>query len=580
MPLPRSPNWAWGGVDRYHHKQLGRERPVTALGHVFGWLGRTGVVFVVLVLAILIYWSFKPWYAGYDELRRTADALVSGQRALALEATKAIDRSNGRTGNAWRFTKGQLDDRITAAEAERAPIAAACSSDVAALVTQGAAGVIDNRKQCVRAALLTREIDSLTAVRASIDARRPGEPPAEAVRRQADTMRRAIGINRDAQARVRVLQADYVPDLLQRTELQQQIDRAAQSANSYARAKQNAQLVITSQNGVAAAARNAAAILSKARDDYGALVKERTGVLSRSAVERARTWAKTNKLADAIRLAAITLVFIILSPFLIRLFCYYVLAPIAMRRPNIRLWVPGGAEAAIPPADRSATSVAVRLAEGEEVLVRQDYLQTTSLAATKSTQWFLDWRHPITSSVTGLTFLTRIRGAGEVTTVSAVRDPFAELTIVTLPDGAACVLHPRALAAVAQPTARPLRVATQWRLTSLNAWLTLQLRYIVFHGPARLVIKGGRGVRVERAEQGRIFGQDQLVGFSADLSYAVTRTETFWPYLLGRESLLKDRVAAGSGVLIVEEAPLTSRNGRARRGIEGLIDAGMKVFGM
>jgi hypothetical protein len=125
-----------------------------------------------------------------------------------------------------------------------------------------------------------------------------------------------------------------------------------------------------------------------------------------------------------------------------------------------------------------------------------------------------------------------------------------------------------------------LRITSHWRLGSLNAWLTLQLRYLVFHGPVRLVLKGGRGVRVEAAEQGRVFGQDQLVGFSADLSYSVTRNETFWPYFLGREQLFKDRVMVGDGVLIVEEAPFTARRGEVRRGLEGLIDAGMKAFGM
>jgi hypothetical protein len=151
---------------------------------------------------------------------------------------------------------------------------------------------------------------------------------------------------------------------------------------------------------------------------------------------------------------------------------------------------------------------------------------------------------------------------------------------MTLPEGAACVLHPRALAAIAQPIDRPLRITRHWRLTSLNAWLTLQLRYLVFHGPARLVIKGGRGVRVERAEHGRIFGQEQLAGFSADLSYSVTRTETFWPYLFGRESLLKDRVIGGTGVLIVEEAPLVARDGRDGRGLEGALDAMLKAVGI
>lgn len=94
------------------------------------------------------------------------------------------------------------------------------------------------------------------------------------------------------------------------------------------------------------------------------------------------------------------------------------------------------------------------------------------------------------------------------------------------------MLHSRAIAAVAQPLDRPLRVTSHWRPGSLSAWLTLQLRVLAFHGPARVIIKGGRGVRVLRAERGRIFGQDHLVGFSTDLAYSVSRTETLWPYFL------------------------------------------------
>jgi hypothetical protein len=34
-----------------------------------------------------------------------------------------------------------------------------------------------------------------------------------------------------------------------------------------------------------------------------------------------------------------------------------------------------------------------------------------------------------------------------------------------------------------------MRIARHWRLRSLSAWLTLQLRCIVFHGPAKLTVK-------------------------------------------------------------------------------------------
>ncbi|MFN9497944.1 MAG: hypothetical protein ACK57E_05690, partial [Erythrobacteraceae bacterium] len=60
---------------------------------------------------------------------------------------------------------------------------------------------------------------------------------------------------------------------------------------------------------------------------------------------------------------------------------------------------------------------------------------------------------------------------------------------------------------------------------------------------------------------------------------AVIRSETFWPYFFGREALLKDRVEASGGVLLIEEAPLAGKSG-IRRGIEGLADAALKLIGI
>lgn len=316
-------------------------------------------------------------------------------------------------------------------------------------------------------------------------------------------------------------------------------------------------------------------------DDLRERAQEEKERADRHITAKAKRFWEKYKVKRILKSAAVALIIIIVSPFVIRLFCYFLLAPLAMMRSSIQLAAPGGTGAPIPLAPRSTTSVGVRLDAQEELLVRQDFLQTTSRVGGQRTQWFLDWLKPLTSFASGMFFLTRIRGDGETATISAAHDPFAEVTILKLPDGSSCVLQPRTLAAVVQPIRRRLRVTTQWRLGSLNAWLTMQLRYVVFHGPARLILKGGRGVRVEQAEKGRIFGQNQLVGFSADLGYSVTRTETFWPYFFGREQLLKDKVEAGEGVLILEEAPMAGRRGgQTRRGIEGMIDAGLKVVGI
>ena len=275
--------------------------------------------------------------------------------------------------------------------------------------------------------------------------------------------------------------------------------------------------------------------------------------------------------------AALALLAIIAAPLIIRTLLSWVLAPLAALGRPIRLLAPG---TAIPlPAERSRVSIGLTLTPGEELLVKQGYLQTSAPDGVKATQWLLDARFPLSSLAAGLSFLTRIRGGGR-TTVSATRDPFAELVMLDLPPGAACVLQPRAIVGLVQAIDAPLRITSHWRLGTLNAWLTWQWRFLAFHGPARLILKGGRGVRIEPAETGRSIGQEQLIGFSAGLQYSSVRTETFLPYLLGREPLLNDRIAAGEGLLIAEEAPLAGRRGGVRSGLEGAMDAALKLFGI
>ncbi|SFR77855.1 hypothetical protein [Sphingomonas jatrophae] len=551
---------------------------MTAIRRLAGWVLRRSILFVALVAALLIYRATRPSFESLAGLRESAAAMAAGGPALEGFARDIAARAEAESLAYHRLGREALDTRIAAAEQARAPLASACGADLPALLTRGAAGVIDNRRKCLTTAALTREIETLVALRTSLDARRPGEPLADALRRHAATMRVAAAIVRDAQARLATLNGDYVPNLLQRREIALQRARITGALAAHRAAARDARALIATQQGIAAARRRAAAISGEALARYRTLAKVRAKALSDNLLQRASAWAETNRLRSVAVQAAGAFLLIVATPYLIRLFCFFVVAPLAARRPAIRL-MERGASITLP--GPSAPSVGVRLATGEELMVRQDYLQTSSHAGTKRTRWLLDPRHPLTSLAAGLAFLTRIRGDGELTTVSAVRDPFAEVLLLDLPAGAALVLHPRALAAVAQPIDQPLRVETRWRLGSLHAWLTLQLRYVLFHGPVRLVVKGGRGVRVEQAEAGRVFGQEQLVGFSADLAYSVTRAETFWPYFLGREPLLKDRVAAGGGILVAEEAPLAGRRGgEVRHGIEGLIDAVLTMFGL
>lgn len=563
---------------------------------LFGWLTSKAILYVALVVAILAGAVVVPWVKAqwHDPARQLALAQQFERQVVGpLDAER--DATQARLTKVGSEARAKSLNELTAAivKAEGSKTAAIKARrgarDKAISLAMGKTdALLADGKRELEIQYLTAEIAGLSTARdrikrGNILAALPAG--VEAARAQADQARAACRATRltfeRSEARWQVRTTFRLYDQDARRALKARMDQACGKSQAADRQQREAQ----QRRDLAVRAYQASqawteTTIQPVTSDVEAWIARTRVSANGSWGQKARLFAERIRVPAALQQAGYALVAIIISPFLIRLFCYFVLAPAAMRCPAVRLLATKEAEFAIPPAERSATSVGVRLAAGEELLVRSGYLQTTSDAGGKGTQWLLDSRHPITSLVTGLTFLTRIRGEGEITTVSAVRDPFAEVTVLTLPEGSACVLQPRALAAVVQPIGRRLRVTGHWRLRSLNAWLTMQLRYLVFHGPARLVLKGGRGVRVERAERGRILGQDQVVGFSTDLAYSVTRNETFWPYFLGREPLLRDRVAAGNGVLIVEEAPMAGRRpGEVPQGIEGLIDAGMKVFG-
>lgn len=276
----------------------------------------------------------------------------------------------------------------------------------------------------------------------------------------------------------------------------------------------------------------------------------------------------------------------LLVPLAIRALFFFVLAPLAARRPAIRI-LPEAASVAPPLPLRGGVSLTVELAGDEELLVQPDCLQGSDPAARKRTRWLLDPSLPFASLASGMFALTALAppggGAGTRAVVSAGRDPFAEVALLELPRGAAMVLQPRGLVGVIHPVGAPPRITRHWRLASLHAWLTLQLRYLVFHGPCRLLLKGCRGVQATPAVAGeaRLVSQDATLGFSANLDYRTTRSETFVAYALGREALLNDLFAGTPGCFVHEALPDRARRaGVTGRGLEGLADAVLKAFGI
>lgn len=282
-------------------------------------------------------------------------------------------------------------------------------------------------------------------------------------------------------------------------------------------------------------------------------------------------------------IAVAILLGILLVPLGIKAFLYFVVAPWATSRPAMRLLPSAtGLVAAheIAGGRVSAVSIPVVLKENQELLIQPDHLQSTSSQARKETKWLLNWGFPFASLLSGMSLLTRIGPAGaEPVVLSSTRDPLSELGIIDVAQGAALVVRPRALAGVIHDRARPVRITRHWRL-GLQAWLTLQLRFLAFHGPVQLVVKGCRGICVERAGGGRMINQAATLGFSADVSYRNTRCETFISYWRGKEELFNDVFSGDSGIYVYEETPAAGRTAGIGRPLEGFTDAVLKAFGV
>ena len=304
--------------------------------------------------------------------------------------------------------------------------------------------------------------------------------------------------------------------------------------------------------------------------------------------ERGREW---EGLKPNLWIAAGLLAASIVAGVAIRVLLYFVIAPLASRRPAIRLLPEatgsirsGSARSGADqdPGKASSVSIPVALAENQELLIKPEYLQSTSLRAEKRTRLFMNTAIPFSCLLSGMYLLTRVRSPPtDAVVVSATQDPLSEVGVIDLPEGAVFVCQPRSLAGVIQDTNHPLLISRHWRLGSLQAWLTLQLRFLVFHGPGQLVMKGCRGIRMEAPGKGRLINQAATLGFSANLAYANTRCETFMAYWTGKEDLFNDLFTGDGGSYVYEEMPdLKHKSGIGGRGLEGFVDAILKIFGI
>lgn len=314
-------------------------------------------------------------------------------------------------------------------------------------------------------------------------------------------------------------------------------------------------------------------------------------------IEQSTQFVKTslvNRLHQAVMQvlpAAIAILLgVIFVPIFLKLFQYFVIAPLVSRLPPIRVF--SQTQTPPPPITVSSSiqqighvsshSLTLKLSPQHELLLHPDYLQSFSQHAQKTTQWFLNARIPFSSWAAGLVTLVRLQSnQDEMVQLAAMHNALEELVIINLPAGATLVCKPRCLAGVIKQREHAVKITRHWRLLNLHSWLTLQLRYLVFHGECQLIIKGHHGVILEQAGAARLIQQNATLGFSTDVAYSNYRCETFISYYLGKDSLFNDQFNGESGIYFYEQAPHDSRKAAlVGKAVGGVWDAILKVFGI
>ncbi len=316
--------------------------------------------------------------------------------------------------------------------------------------------------------------------------------------------------------------------------------------------------------------------------------------LGRTALERLRA-----AIAGVLPAALLALLLWLVLPLLWKLATYYGVARLVEGRAPIRLDAAAPADAGPagspgPPASampsvresiRSSVSVDVALAPTEQLVVKSAYLQSTPQRTSRDTVAVLSKRYWLSSLTAGMFLPTRLVSSDDEpirVRVTAADDVLGELCVIDVPAGAGLVLRPSSLAGVVHPRGRDVPIRSRWRLGSLHAWCSWQLRFLEFQGPCRLIVKGTRGVRVERLGErdSRLVNGSATLGFLPSLPFRVARTETFVPYWRGQEPLFNDLFGPGPGLIVYEERPSGRDGARLARALTAWFDAFRQGLGV
>ncbi|WP_303287742.1 hypothetical protein [Marinobacter sp. SS8-8] len=273
---------------------------------------------------------------------------------------------------------------------------------------------------------------------------------------------------------------------------------------------------------------------------------------------------------------------IVLSPLLINGIIFFGLAKLIERTYRVRL----NDSPSMPISEISAPQdlIGVDLEANSELLLKPEFIRNVPDKLQADTKALLNNSTPFTSLAAGLHMLTRFRTnieSGSIAVkIAESNDTETKISVVELDNHSEVVLSPRQIVGIVQDKDKPLKISSRWLIFKPSAWLAGQLRVLVFKGPARLILKGTRGIFLQKVNPSTPCLCEGVIGYSANLVMESSRTETFWAFHRNKRELFKHRFSGAEGVILQEIHPQRKKVNISGWSLQRLGDLILNLFGI
>jgi hypothetical protein len=279
--------------------------------------------------------------------------------------------------------------------------------------------------------------------------------------------------------------------------------------------------------------------------------------------------------------AFLILLSIIFSPLLINIIVFFGLSKLVEQSYKIRL--NDAQSMSVTELARPDDLIEVALHDNRELLVKAEFIRNVPEELEACTKALLNFSLPLTSIASGLYMLTRFTTkAGSSTSVilSESNTSDTKLSIISLDENSEIVLSPRNIVGIVQDKDKPLQITSKWLISRPSAWLAGQIRVLVLKGESEIVIKGTRGIFLQKVQADSTYSCEGVIGYSTNLLLQPKRTETFWAFHRNKRELFKQRFSSAEGVVLQEKNPERKQVNISGWSLQRIGDIILKIFGV